>query len=168
MWKPWASIRRAPSGSQLGQIVLSPAVTRQLDDRLDTLLEEYGAVPPGVNSPALDFYQVQVMHEFLSNKVKNPDGTLEPLPPQQPTEVDFHKAVASLGQYPSLMRAMGIAIDLEVPLDGVAPAGNVRVTPSLEGAPPMTPGPRISSGSPVACSCPPHRAPRMSRTVCCC
>ena len=87
----------------------------------------------------MDFYQVQVMHEFLSKKVKKPDGTLEPLPPQQPTEVDFHKAVASLGQYPSLMRAMGIAIDLEVPHDGVAASGNVRVTPHLDGPPPMTP-----------------------------
>jgi hypothetical protein len=126
-------------GGQLGQIVLSPQLVRQLDGRLDTLLKEYGAVPPEASFPAMDFYQVQVMHEFLSKKVKKPDGTLEPLPPQQPTEVDFHKAVASLGQYPSLMRTMGIAIDLEVPLGGVAPAGNVRVAPSLEGPPPMTP-----------------------------
>jgi len=130
-------------GAQLGFIVLSPDVTHDLDGRLAALLTEYGAVPPeppGQSFPALDFYQVQVMHEFLSKKVEKPDGSgLEPLPPQQPTEVDFHKAVASLGQYPSLMRAMGIAIDLEVPFDQVAPAGSVRVAPSLQGAPPMTP-----------------------------
>jgi len=126
-------------GAQLGQIVMSPGVVRQINDRLETLLKEFGAVPAGAGFPAMDFYQVQLMHEFLSKKVKKPDGTLEPLPPQQPTEVDFHKAVASLGQYPSLMRAMAIAIDLEVPHDGVAATGNVRVTPQLDGPPPMTP-----------------------------
>ena len=53
--------------------------------------------------------------------------------------MDFHRAIASLGQYQKLMRALGIAIDLEVPVANVPPASNVRVTPSLEGAPPMTP-----------------------------
>ena len=137
-WDP-----RGNDGAQLGLIALPPDLIGDLDGRLSTLLKEHWAVPPvppGQGWPALDFYQVQVMHEFLSKKVMKPDGSgLEPLPKQQPTEVDFHKAVASLGQYPSLMRAMGIAIDLDVPTEGVAASGNVRVTPNLEGAPPITP-----------------------------
>ena len=54
-----------------------------------------------------DFYQVKLMHEFLSKNVRNPDGSLQPLPPQSPPDVDFHKAVSAMGQYPKLMRALG-------------------------------------------------------------
>ena len=79
------------------------------------------------------------MHEALSKQVRNPDGTLQPLPPQKPPEVDFHRVVGSLGQYQKLMRALGLAIDIEIPLEGVAPASNIRVTPSLEGPRAMTP-----------------------------
>ena len=46
---------RRAGGGQLGQVVLSPQLVRQLDDRLDTLLKEYGAVPPEVSFPALIF-----------------------------------------------------------------------------------------------------------------
>ena len=112
---------------------------RRLDFVLNGLLAENHAVPPDAGSPALDFYQVQVMHRFLSKQVRRSDGTLEPLPPQKPTEIDFHRAIAALGQYPKLMRALGIAVDLEVPLAAVPAASNVRVTPSLQGASPMTP-----------------------------
>ena len=50
------------------------------------------------------------------------------------------QAVAAMGQYQKLMRALALAIDIEVPLDGVAAASNVRVTPSLAAPPaPMTP-----------------------------
>src|SRR5262249_20565603 len=58
---------------------------------------------------------------------------------QPPPDVDFHQAVSAMGQYPKLMRALGLAIDLEVPTDGVPAASNVRVIPSLQGPAPMTP-----------------------------
>ena len=57
-------------------------------------------------------------------------------------DVDFHKAVGAMGQYPKLLRALGLAIDLRIPLDAIAAAttgGNIRVTPHLDGAAPITP-----------------------------
>jgi hypothetical protein len=128
-----------PGDVGLGQLVIDGAMQRRLDFELNGLLARNHAVPPDAGSPALDFYQVQVMHRFLSKQVRRSDGTLEPLPPQKATEIDFHRAIAALGQYPKLMRALGIVVDLEVPLAAVPPASNVRVTPSLEGASPMTP-----------------------------
>ena len=127
------------AGGKFGDIVLNPGTIRQLDDYLNSILKERHAVPAANGFPGVDFYQVQVMHEFLSQRVKNPDGTLKPLPPQTLPEVDFHKAIASLGQYPKLMRAMGVAIDLEVPSTNVPLNGNVHVIPNLQGAPPITP-----------------------------
>ncbi len=113
-----------------------------LDAELNAILKRDRAVSPGALNPLLDFYQVRVMHQFLSKRVRipdKPDGILQPLPPQKPTDIDFHGAVASMGQYQKLMRALGLAIDLEVPLDGVPAASNIRVTPNLAGPAPMTP-----------------------------
>jgi hypothetical protein len=126
------------------QLFINDESAQGLERRLNVVLEGQHAVPANLGLPPIfDFYQVRVMHEFLSKKVPKPDGTLdgtlEPLPPQTLPEVDFHKAIAALGQYPNLMRALGIVIDLEVPTDKVAATGNVRVAPSLEGAPPMMP-----------------------------
>ena len=47
--------------------------------------------------------------------------------------------MAGLGQYPQLMRALGLVIDLEVPLAGVPASSVVRVHPNLAGPAPMIP-----------------------------
>lgn len=122
-----------------GALVIDPHLKRGLDAEINRILGDNNAVPADIGTPAMDFYQVQLMHQVLSRQVRNPNGTLQPLPPQKPTEVDFHRAIAAMGQYQKLMRALGIAIDLEVPVANVAVASSVRVTPSLQGAPPMTP-----------------------------
>ncbi len=122
-----------------GQIAIISDEEESIRKRIDSVLDNYQAIPPGFGSPMMDFYQVRIMHDALSKQVRNPDGTLRPLPPQKRPEVDFHRVVGSLGQYQKLMRALGIAIDLEIPIEGVAPASNIRVTPSLDGPPPMTP-----------------------------
>ncbi|HKE34476.1 MAG TPA: hypothetical protein VKB66_04710 [Candidatus Acidoferrum sp.] len=110
-----------------------------LDRELNEILDKDRAVRPGQPNPLLDFYQVRVMHQFLSKQVLDAQGHRQLLPPQKPEPFDFHRAVAGMGQYQKLMRALGLAIDLEVPLNGVLPASNVRVTPNLPGPPPMTP-----------------------------
>ena len=112
-----------------------PGVRIQIEDELkraNYVSREFGA-------PRHDFYQVKLMHEFLSKKVRNSEGHLEPLPPQSPPDVDFHKAVSAMGQYPKLMRALGLAIDLEIPGMAIAALSNVRVRPSLPGPAPLTP-----------------------------
>jgi hypothetical protein len=131
-----------PAGGGIGnfgEIAIISDEEESIRKRIDGVLDSYQAIPPGFGSPVTDFYQVQIMHDALSKQVRNPNGTLQPLPPQKPPEVDFHRVVGSLGQYQKLVRALGLAIDLEIPLKGVAPASNIRVTPSLDGPAPMTP-----------------------------
>jgi hypothetical protein len=43
----------------------------------------------------------------------------EPLAPDWGTLLDFHQALGSLDSYPALLRALGIVLDLELPLDFV-------------------------------------------------
>jgi hypothetical protein len=133
---------RGPRGpGQIGQLAIGSAqLQNRLDEELDARLKHDRAIAPGPINPRLDFYQVRVMHQFLSKQVIDPvTKHREPLPPQKPTELDFHRAVAGMGQYAKLMRALGLVVDLEVPVTGVPAAARVRVTPSLGGPPPMTP-----------------------------
>jgi hypothetical protein len=125
--------------THFGPLVIDPQAQKELDDEINRFLEHDNAVPPQAGSSAMDFYQVQLMHQFLSKKAFKPNGELEDLPPQKPAEVDFHRAIAAMGQYQKLMRALGIAIDLEVPAAHVPAASNVRVTPGLQGGPLLTP-----------------------------
>jgi hypothetical protein len=129
----------AGGGANFGSLVLNIQLQEALDRQINSILKESGAVPSDTGSPLMDFYQVRLMHSSLSKVVLNPDKTRKPLPPQQPPDVDFHRAIAAMGQYQKVMRALGIAIDVEVPVAGVPPASNVRVTPSLEGQPAMRP-----------------------------
>ena len=59
------------------------------------------------------------MHQFLSNAPADPvTGHRQKLPAQKMPDVDFHKAVAGLGHIPEAERALGLVIDLEVPVGG--------------------------------------------------
>ena len=122
-----------------GQIVLTPQREKEAEGQINALLSDLHAVPPDVGFAEMDFYQVQLMHQPLSRVIRNPDGTAKPLPPQDPPKIDFHQAIAALGQYAKLLRALGIAIDFEIPLDGISASGSVRITPRFEPGPLFTP-----------------------------
>ncbi|CAB3922044.1 hypothetical protein LMG26858_05407 [Achromobacter anxifer] len=49
-------------------------------------------------------------------KISRPDGQNVPPPPAQP-EMDFHAIVASYGDYPALLRQLGLVIDCLLPAD---------------------------------------------------
>jgi len=73
--------------------------------------------------------QLQPERDFLLVRMFNPElpETIEPL---QPPEIDFHKMVSSLGNYPEIMKALGLVINLQVPLPaGLGATSTVRVTP---------------------------------------
>jgi hypothetical protein len=129
----------APGVVPFNQIAIYSDEQAGLEERLNVLLSRLKAVPANFGTPQTDFLQVRLMHQFLSKVVLDADGNRVPLPPQQLPDIDLHNAVAGLGQYTKLMRALGLAIDLEVPLSGVPAASNVRVHPSLPGTPPMIP-----------------------------
>jgi hypothetical protein len=125
------------------QAGLEENINRELNS-VDPAGRKLNAVPSTFGTPKTDFLQLRLTHQFLSQykpypKGDNRGGNSIPQPIQKLPEVDFHKAVASMGQYPMLMRALGLAIDLEIPLAGVPASANVCVHPSLPGQPPMTP-----------------------------
>ena len=66
-------------------------------------------------------------------KVDQPDATKVP-PSPKPPEWDFHQRLGVLGDYPRLMRRLGIVIRLRVPAPVVAPS-TVRVIPRWDGLP---------------------------------
>jgi len=83
--------------------------------------------------PAQDFYLLRLYHQprgraVLDPKTKKPVVQRVPL---APPELDFHQAVASLTNYPALMRLMGLAMDFEVdmPFGKPTAAFPARVVP---------------------------------------
>ena len=92
------------------------------------------AIPHDWGTAQTDLLQVRQMHQSLSTVPADGDGNRQQLPPQTLPDVDFHNAVAGLGSYPMLERALGLVIDLQVPVAGVPASGSVRVHPSLAGS----------------------------------
>jgi hypothetical protein len=127
-----------PGVFTLSDIAIYGDAQAGLERQIDATLGEYHAIPPSFGTAATDFLQVRLMHQFLSTVTVNEDGHRQPLPPQTLPDVDFHNAVAGLGSYPMLERALGLVIDVEVPSAGVPAAGSVRVQPSVSG-PALTP-----------------------------
>ena len=70
----------------------------------------------------------QPLHLHLLQPADNEVGSP---PTQNLPKPDFHQAIGSLGQYPELMRRIGLTIDLEITLTGEIPSnGIIRVTPT--------------------------------------
>jgi hypothetical protein len=63
-----------------------------------------------------------------------------PTEPDLAAVYDFHKMIAALGDYPNLLRTLGLVVDLEVTLPAALPAdpGLVSVIPTLPTATPTT------------------------------
>jgi hypothetical protein len=91
--------------------------TRELLERqLYSIISE-GVVPYNYpvdidenNAVQLDFYQAELFHAFKGGQFDTP--------PKKP-ELDFHKILAMLGDYPELLRALGLVFDFELSI----PAG---------------------------------------------
>jgi hypothetical protein len=103
----------------LNQILIYGDEQPGLEEGLNRLLGDLKAIPANFGTPQTDFLQVRLMHQFLSKVTFDAKGNREKLPPQTLPDIDFHKAVAGLGSYPLLERALGLVIDLEVPVAGV-------------------------------------------------
>ena len=129
----------APGIVPLNQIAIYSDEQAGLEEGINRLLGDLKAVPADFGTHKTDFLQVRLMHQFLSKVTLDAQGHRQKLPPQTLPNIDFHKAVAGLGSYPMLERALGLVIDLEVPVAGVPASGSVRVHPSLPGPPAMVP-----------------------------
>lgn len=107
---------RDPTHGQL------PDMEKALEEQLNGVLAKSRAVPPSpAPSPLMDFYQVKRFH-----RSRNANPVYMDLP-----EMDFHQAVAALGDYPELLRRMGLVFDLEVSVpDAMPEQGTLRIVPS--------------------------------------
>ena len=84
-------------------------------------LQQYKAVRPSA--------QLQPERDFLLVRMSNPELP-ETFAPLQPPSIDFHKIVSSLGNYPEIMKALGLVINLQAPLPaGLAASSTVSVAP---------------------------------------
>ena len=87
---------------------------------------------PSFKTPAQrDFQLFRVFHRTVRMTQKERAA----LPRKLPTSEDFHERVSALGQYPYLLRLLGLTFDLEVPMDPqnaakVRRCNRVWVTPS--------------------------------------
>lgn len=76
---------------------------------------------PGVTAAAVDFHQAQAFHARRIVERSRPSlaGLLQGL--------DFHRIVTALGQYPAILRRLGLVLDFEVPMPAVTGATTVAV-----------------------------------------
>jgi hypothetical protein len=95
------------------------------------------------NNEASEFVPIVQAHDDAASLFEQfvifqqqPRGTARPTRVNADTRLDFHQLVASLGEYPELMRLLGLLITLEldaaeVPLAALDTPGRVRVRPKF-------------------------------------
>ena len=116
------------------QVELEREIYDKLQERPPSGGKPLRAIPHDWGTARTDLFQVRQMHQSLSTVPVDGDGNRQKLLAQTLPDVDFHNAVAGLGSYPMLERALGLVIDLQVPVAGVPSSGSVRVHPSLPGS----------------------------------
>jgi hypothetical protein len=139
-------IRRAVSASavlpqgELAQVMAQrqereTQLTQELTQRL-TRLRAIPATP--TPDPARDFLQVKLFHRALNARaIGNPRERRRAV--IQVPRIDFHEMVSTLGDYPELMRRLGIVVDLEItPPPGLPASTRVWVEPTWQQAPTVT------------------------------
>jgi len=100
----------------------------RLVGELEQTLARNKAIPPSETpDPPKDFLQLKLFHRPLNAPDPAKPGEYKRAKIEIP-DIDFHQMVSSLGDYPELLRKMGLVIDLEVPLPaGVPPSTRVWV-----------------------------------------
>ena len=94
-------------------------------------LEVYGYVHDRSYSPMKAFMQAIMFHSAHSGMVGTDASTVK-MASNVPTVpvFDFHEALSLLGEHPSLLRKLGLVLDVECPLPNAVPVnGIIRVRP---------------------------------------
>ena len=89
------------------------------------------AAPPTTQAAQNAFFRAyRFYHRPGSQRPDLPEDLVEPSP--KPHDFEFHEVLSGLADHPTLLRRLGIVIDLVVELDAgaVAPTGVVRVVPA--------------------------------------
>jgi hypothetical protein len=108
-------------GCLTGCILLPVRILVRILRLFGTLL----AIPFSAVSPAQASSSMKAVVDFHKPYNESP----EPMPTKQEIEetFDFHKMVSALGDYPLLLRAMGLVVDMTVTLEEPLPVGNSTV-----------------------------------------
>jgi hypothetical protein len=88
------------------------------------------ADPHATPAPTADAIAIASAWRFY----RRPETPAAGAAPPKPEGWDFHRRVGALGDYPRMLRRLGIVIRLRVPRPAAAPT-SVRVVPSWDGAP---------------------------------
>lgn len=71
----------------------------------------------------LDFLQAHLFHH------REPIPLGQQRPALRAPQLDFHKMVSALGEYPAILRLLGLAVDLQIPFGQIAPNSFVWIEP---------------------------------------
>jgi hypothetical protein len=127
----FAAMARMPgltSRTQIGQLNLQPAHASLSQANL-----EYGR---------LLAYQTRALSTRAPAALSSPGPGSPPHAPPTPPTLDFHQIVSSLGDYPLILRRLGLIIDLEIPFKPDIPSDSqLRLVVSGGGLPPQDPQP---------------------------
>lgn len=127
--------------NHFGPIVLPPEFsdkgdqTRPIAERMKLFDEELKSPekhpdsPVNQKTPLADFLKLMLFHQ--PRTPKEPEA---PAPPVEPPAPDFHDLLAHLGEYPTLLRSLGLVIDLSIPAPQNA-ADVVMLAPEFQPAP---------------------------------
>lgn len=122
----------------LSEITIHP---KEMESLLQRLRQEPAPPPDQPFQPTLEFARLKLFHRPPSEKR---------MPVKLP-QIDFHQMVGTLGQYPALLRALGLVFDLEIPGQrALTGTGRVRVEPHWKPTDPADPDPNVLPWTHVA------------------
>jgi hypothetical protein len=81
-------------------------------------------------NPALDFLQVSEFHptaHYTKDHADRPSSLPEVDPIKTPPAFDFHQMISSLGEYPEILRRLGLIVDLTISLQNIPQQGRISV-----------------------------------------
>jgi hypothetical protein len=93
---------------------------------------------PSTGQSTVNFATVNFarLHAYRTRALSTPAVSAGPVPPPTPPTLDFHQMVSSLGDYPMLLRRLGLIIDLEIPFTAAVPSDSqLRLVVSGGGLP---------------------------------
>ena len=132
---PFQELGNSSSFGQIDMNINNPLL-QGLEAKLNTILSQYGAVPPdsSPNTTTMDFLQLKLFHRphsHLDNEItarhEHPKY-VEYKQAKLENKFDFHRMLSLLLNYPNLLRHFGLAFEIEV---AIPPSVNIPITSAV-------------------------------------
>lgn len=112
---------------------VTPPAIAALDELMDANKVIDRTPPHGDMAEALGHRDITFDFARAKRFFERPESEAAPTAPPELPELDFHQAVAALGDYPTLLRALGLVVRLRCVRPATDPE-SIRVVPRLDGA----------------------------------